>query len=245
MTLDSSTDSVPEPEKDAPAGTTQYSAVLVPALPVRTSIRLASIACLASPPDKYALELTARSPARFLRFSPDSALPTITSLASGSCCSREATSSRTALQVLSTRQGFTLLGNSHSLNLLASGGGGGGTSTVTCVDAGVARPRESVQVALTVMGPADAPVVLRVAVPPSPEMLPPLAVQVLTLTGTLSGLVQEQVMVAGVPACTEVGLAEQDMVGGFLGGSLTVKFAVQLASPPFFILGSTTRAVTT
>ena len=38
-----------------------------------------------------------------------------------------------------------------------------------------------------------------------------------------------QVTVTGVPACTEVGLAEQDMVGGFFGGSFTVKFAVQLA----------------
>jgi hypothetical protein len=35
---------------------------------------------------------------------------------------------------------------------------------------------------------------------PSPETLPPLAVQVLTVTGTLSGLVQEQVIVDGVPA---------------------------------------------
>src|SRR6185312_12858408 len=198
--MDSSTVSVPGAEKVAPAGTTQYSAVLVPALPVRTSIRLASMACLASPPDRYALELTARSPARFLRFSPGSALPTITSLASGSCCSRAATSSSIALQVLSTRQGLTLLGKSHSLNLLASGGGGGGTSTVTWVEAGAVRPRESVQVALTVMGPADAPVVLRVAVPPSPEMLPPLAVQALMVTGTLSALVQLQVMVEGVPA---------------------------------------------
>ena len=90
------------------------------------------------------------------------------------------------------------------------------------------------------IGPDAAPVVLRVAVPPSPEMLPPLAVQPPTVTGTLSGLVQVQVRVEGVPACTEVGLAEQDMVGGFFGGSFTVKVAEQLASPPFFILGSVT-----
>src|SRR5258705_3297920 len=96
---------------------------------------LASIACLASPPERYALELTPRSAARFLRFSVGSALPTITSLASGSRCKRRATSSSTALQVLSTRHGFTLLGNSHSLNLLACGGGGGGFSTVTWVAA--------------------------------------------------------------------------------------------------------------
>jgi hypothetical protein len=145
---------------------------------------------------------------------------------------------------LSTRHGFTLLGKSHSLSLLASGGGGGGTSTVTWLEADAVRPRESLQVALTVIGPAEAPVVLSVAVLPSPETLPPLAVQPLTVTGTLSGLVQLQVTVAGVPACTDVGLAEHDMVGGFFGGSFTVKVAVQLASPPFFILGSVMRAVT-
>jgi hypothetical protein len=33
------------------------------------------------------------------------------------------------------------------------------------------------------------------------------------------------------------------MVGGFLGGSFTVKFAVQVAVPFFFILGSETWAV--
>jgi hypothetical protein len=99
-------------------------------------------------------------------------------------------------------------------------------------------------VALTVIGPAGAPVVVSVAVPASPETLPPVALHPLIVTGTLSGLVQVQVTVEGVPAWTDVGLAEQDMVGGFFGGSFTVKVAVQLASPPFFILGSVTRAVT-
>src|SRR5258705_1000929 len=153
---------------------------------------LASIACLASPPERYALELTARSAARFLRLSVGSALPTITSLASGSRCKRRATSSRMALQVLSTRHGFTLLGNSHSLSLLDCGGGGGGFSTVTWVEAVEVRLRESVQVALTVIVPAGAPVVSRVAVLPVPETVPPDAVQPLTVTGTLSGLVQVQ-----------------------------------------------------
>src|SRR6266478_8484221 len=129
-------------------------------------MRLASIACLASPPERYALELTPRSAARFLRFSVGSALPTITSLASGSRCKRRATSSSIALQVLSTRHGFTLLGKSHSLSLLDCGGGGGGTSTVTVLELAAVRPRESVHVAFTVIGPAPAPVVLRVAVPP-------------------------------------------------------------------------------
>jgi hypothetical protein len=56
-------------------------------------------------------------------------------------------------------------------------------------------------VALTVIGPEDAPVVLSVAVLPLPEMLPLplLAVQSPTVTGTLSGLVQVQLMVEDVP----------------------------------------------
>jgi len=81
---------------------------------------------------------------------------------------------------------------------------------------------------------------VRVAVPPSPETLPPVAVQELTVTGTLSGLVQLQVTVASVTAWTEAVFAEQDIFGGFFGGSFTLKFAVQLASPPFFIIGSLT-----
>ena len=152
-----------------------------------------------------------------------------------------------ALQVLSTRHGFTLLGNSHSLSLLdcgGGGGGGGGFSTVTWVEAVEVRLRESVHVALTVMVPAGAPVVFRVAVLPVPETVPPDAVQPLTVTGTLSGLVHVQESFEDVPACTVVGSAVQDIVGAFFGGSLTVKFAVQLASPPFFILGSLICAVT-
>ena len=76
------------------------------------------------------------------------------------------------------------------------------------------------------------------AVDPLPETLPPVEVQLLTVTGTLSGLVQVQVMVELPPACKVDGLAEHDIVGGFFGGSFTVKFAEQLAVPPFFILGS-------
>jgi chorismate mutase len=73
-----------------------------------------------------------------------------------------------------------------------------------------------------VIGPADAPAVFNVAELPSPETVPLLAVQPLTVTGTLSGLVQVQVMLELPPACNELGLAEQDMVGGFFGGSFTV-----------------------
>jgi hypothetical protein len=106
------------------------------------------------------------------------------------------------------------------------------------------NPRESVQVALIVIGPDDAPVVVRVPVLPLPEMLPPLAVHPPTVTGTLSGLVQEQEIVAGVPVCTVEGLAEQEICGGFLGGSLTVKFAVQLAVLFFLAFASVAVAVT-
>jgi hypothetical protein len=127
-----------------------------------------------------------------------------------------------ALQVLSTRHGFFSFGKSHWLSLLAFGGGGGGFSTVTWDEAFVVSPRESLQVALTVMTPGDAPVVFSVPTLPLPETLPPLAVQLETLTGTPSGLVQSHVMVAVPPVCRLVGLAEQLIVGGFFGGSFTV-----------------------
>ncbi|MGA8488840.1 MAG: hypothetical protein WB711_00375, partial [Terriglobales bacterium] len=98
-----------------------------------------------------------------------------------------------------------MFAKSQSVSLLACGGGGGGFSTVTCVEAGVLSPRESVQVADTVTGPGDAPVVLRVAVLPLPEMVPLVAAQLATVTGTLSGLVHVQVMLELPPACSELG----------------------------------------
>ena len=70
-----------------------------------------------------------------------------------------------------------------------------------------------------------------------------LAVQPPTVTGTLSGLVQVQVIVAVPPVCKVVGLAEQDICGGFFGGSFTVKFAVQLAVLFFLAFASVTVAV--
>jgi hypothetical protein len=75
-------------------------------------------------------------------------------------------------------------------------------------------------------------------------MLPLLAVQPPTVTGTLSGLVQVQVIVELPPAWSVDGFAEQDRAGGFFGSSFTVKVAMQLASPPFLILGSEIWAVT-
>ncbi|HVT80587.1 MAG TPA: hypothetical protein VHM90_08015, partial [Phycisphaerae bacterium] len=109
---------------------------------------------------------------------------------------------------LSTRHGFPILvifEKSHSLSLLACGGGGGGFSTVTWVDAEVLKPRESEQLAVTVTVPGEAPVVFRVAVLPLPETLPLLAVQPLTVTGTLSGLLQVQEILDVPPVCNEVG----------------------------------------
>jgi hypothetical protein len=93
--------------------------------------------------------------------------------------------------------------------------------------------------------PGDAPVVLTVAALPLPEMVPLLAVQPETETGTPSGLVQLQVTVTLAPACTLDGLAEQVMVGGFLGGrGFTVKLAEQLATLFVFSLASVAWAVT-
>ena len=43
------------------------------------------------------------------------------------------------------------------------------------------------------------------------------------MTGTLSGLVHVHETVTLAPACTLVGLAEHDTVGGFFGGSFKVK----------------------
>src|SRR5208282_1172954 len=100
-------------------------------------------------------------------------------------------------------------------------GGGGGLFTVTEFEAEAVKPRESVQVAFTVALPAEAPVVLSVA---------------------LSGLVHEQVMVEDVPISTVAGFAEQEICGGFSG--FTVKFEVQLAVPFFLDLASVTVAVT-
>jgi hypothetical protein len=50
-------------------------------------------------------------------------------------------------------------------------------------------------------------------------------------------------MVDGLPDCTVLGLAEQLTCGGFIGFAFTVKFAVQVADPPFFVLGSLTVAL--
>src|SRR5579872_4753707 len=99
------------------------------------------------------------------------------------------------------------------------GGGGGGFCTATSVAACAVRPRESVQVAPTVMDPGDAPLVFRVAEDPLPETVPPVDVQLATVTGTPSGLVQLADKLTAPPGVTLVGLAEIDTVGGFFGGN--------------------------
>jgi hypothetical protein len=103
------------------------------------------------------------------------------------------------------------------------------------------KPRESVQVALMVMVPGEAPLVLKVAEFPLPEMLPPVAFHPPTVTGTLSGLVQVQVTVTVPPASTDDGLAEQEIRGGLSG--FTVNFDEQVAVLFFFSFGSVTVAV--
>ena len=115
---------------------------------------------------------------------------------------------------------------------------------MTAVEAGVLNPRESLQVALTVMDPGEVPVVFRVAELPLPETLPPVADQPATLVCMLSGLLQVPEMLDVPPTCTVDGLADNENVGGFFGGSFTVKLAEQVACPPFFILGSVTCAET-
>src|ERR1700687_4912470 len=107
---------------------------------------------------------------------------------------------------------------------------------MTWAVAWVFRPRVSLQVAVTVIGPLEAADVSRAAELPLPEMLPPLAVQPPTVTWALSGLVQVQRMVEGVPVWTVDGFAEQETAGGFLGGCFTVKVAMQLAA--LLVVGS-------
>src|ERR1700686_328058 len=103
---------------------------------------------------------------------------------------------------------------------------GGGFSIVTCVEACPFSPRESVQVALTVIEPGGTPAVLRFAELPLPETVPAVEVQLATETGTPSGLVQEADRFTAPPATRLVGLADNDMVGGFFGGGgFTVQFA--------------------
>jgi hypothetical protein len=65
----------------------------------------------------------------------------------------------------------------------------------------------------------------------------------LTLTGTLSGLEHVQLTLTLAPACTLVGEAVQDIVGGFFGGSFTVKLFDAEATLFFFALGSVTFTV--
>ena len=98
--------------------------------------------------------------------------------------------------MLSTRAGFTLFGKAHSLILLAVGGACG-ASTFTLVLAELLRPRESVQVVVTLIAPAPAPEVSSVAFMPSPATLPELACHASGCSWALSGLVQVQEMVEG------------------------------------------------
>ena len=90
---------------------------------------------------------------------------------------------------------------------------------MTWVEACPVKPRESVQVAVTVNEPAGTPAVLRVAELPLPVTLPALEVQLATETGTPSGLVQFADRFTLPPVTRSVGFADNDIVGGFFGGN--------------------------
>src|SRR5450755_1828393 len=95
----------------------------------------------------------------------------MTILAFGSAFRRLAMSSRMALAVLSTRHGRFRSGNWMEFTLLQVGGGGGFSTLTDAVQVPV-RPRESVAVTVTLIGPDGRPVVSRVAVVPLPLILP-------------------------------------------------------------------------
>src|SRR5512140_2888685 len=100
----------------------------------------------------------------------------MTSFESESRCRRRATSSRIALQALSTRHGrFLSSENWQVFNWLACGGAGG-TSTLTVALQLAVNPRSSLTVAVTVIGPALAPAVSSEAVVPLPVTRPAVVV---------------------------------------------------------------------
>src|SRR5258708_24806500 len=107
-------------------------------------------------------------------------------------------------------------------------GGGGGFCKVSSVEPCAVRPRESVAVAVTVTAPGEVPAVFSVAVVPLPLTVPPLAIQLATVTGTPSGLLALQAIVAASPTANAEAISQQPMVGGLFGGSgFTVYFAHQ------------------
>jgi len=99
----------------------------------------------------------------------------MTNLPFGSRWIRMATSSRIALQVLSTRHGrlgsMNLQSPTSLISLTTTGGGGGCTFTVELQV--VLKPRESVTVAVAVIAlPCAAPLVSSVALAPVPLRRP-------------------------------------------------------------------------
>src|ERR1700716_1515309 len=108
---------------------------------------------------------------------------------------------------------------SSSAMISGETGGGGGFCNVSWVEPCALRPLVSAAVAVTVTEPGEVPAVFSVAVLPLPLTVPLVAVQLETVTGTPSGLVALQVIVAVPPTSRVDGLAEQLMVGGFFGGS--------------------------
>jgi len=145
--------------KVAPAGTIHCSEVAVPAFPVRVSMRLGSMFCFASPPRCTPSRERALARQVLTLFlgagvSDDDQLGIWILLQ----LERDIVQFRPCSVVHAP--GLLELGYSHSFTLLACGGGGGGGGgllTVTVLEVEAVKPRESVQVALTVIGPAEAP----------------------------------------------------------------------------------------
>jgi len=69
------------------------------------------------------------------------------------------------------------------------------------------------------------------SVPGFQKILPPVADQPATLVCILVRAAASGGNVRRSPTCTVEGLADNENVGGFFGGSFTVKLAVQVASP--------------
>src|SRR5690348_18507502 len=103
---------------------------------------------------------------------------------------------------------------SRASSSFSCGEGAGGLSIVTCGVAELFKPRESVHVALTVIGPGAAPAVINVPVLPLLLTVPADAFQVERFTSVLSVLVDSLLVLAGPPAFKELGLDSWFLVVG-------------------------------
>ena len=191
------------------------------------------------------MTLAARSPARFLRFSVGISVSDHDELSVRILLQFQCNIVELSLASVVHAPRLLGVGYSHSFSFVAfGGGGGGGFSIVTVLDVEAVSPRESVQVALIVIGTRRSAGCAQgsgvSAAGDAAAGRGPSAHRDRNVVRTGAGASDSDMP----PACNDVGLAEQDMVGGFFGGSVTAKFAVQLAVLFFFALGSVMVAVT-